>query len=66
MGFGHLPQWIQHESVEGICLRCGRSLPYEGAICTKAAFDRQEAKTFQGSLPFATDCLSREESNEND
>ena len=59
MSFAHLPQWVSHDLVGGVCIRCRRRLSQdrEGALCTRALTTGETR--FLGPLDSATPCQER-------
>jgi hypothetical protein len=55
--FANCPQYKEHFVQDGKCIRCGMSIPYEGVITTRAAFDTNRDITFIGALPHSQSCV---------
>lgn len=50
--FANLPQWTRHRVIEGVCERCKKALPGDGAVCT------MDQMTMLGDRSNAKDCIN--------
>ena len=55
--FEHLPQYVRHDLVNRVCVRCGRQFEHsESVICTREGFLNNQPMIFLGELEHAKPC----------